>query len=126
MVLLNINGLLVHRTNERINFIRLEGVNYPSKHIDLFKHKANFHYLREGYLAFLRSVMSHPRVKFAFYSTIMRHNIMPIISHLFEKDMLLFQNHMLALFDQEYNKHAPQITGEKFGHIRDLKKVWSS
>ena len=126
MVLLNINGLLVHRTSERINFIKLEGVNHPTKHIDLFKHKANFHYLREGNLAFLRSVMSHPRVKFAFYSTIMRQNITPIISYLFDKDMLLLQEHMMALFDQEYNRKAPEITGERWGYIRDLSKVWAS
>jgi hypothetical protein len=33
---------------------------------------------------------------------------------------------MVALFDQEFNKPAPEITGEKWGRIRDLSKVWNS
>lgn len=70
--------------------------------------------------------MSHPRVHFAFYSSIMRKNIMPIITKLFEKDMLLFQDHMMALFDQDYNKAAPDITGKPYGTIRDLNQVWKS
>ena len=32
----------------------------------------------------------------------------------------------MALFDQEYNRHAPEITGEKWGYIRDLSRVWAS
>lgn len=33
---------------------------------------------------------------------------------------------MIALFDQDYNKPAPDVTGEKWGTIRDLQKVWES
>lgn len=33
---------------------------------------------------------------------------------------------MFALFDQSFNKEAPELTGEKWGMIRDLNKVWAS
>jgi len=127
LVLMNINGLLIHRTSERVNFVKSgDDSDKYRKQVDMFKHKQNFVYKREGHLEFLRSLMSHPRVKFAFYSTIMRQNIMPIITKIFEPDMLLLQEHMSALFDQEYNRAAPDITGEKWGFIRDLPKVWAA
>ena len=137
LLLMNINGLLVHRTQERINFHRSEGIDgvkgsdepgkgFMRQKIDFFTMKRNHHYFREGQLPFLRALMSHPRVKFAFYSSIMRKNIMPIITKMFERDMLLFSNHMMALFDQDYNKSAPELTGDKWGMIRDLQKVWDS
>ena len=49
---------------------------------------------------------------------------MPIITKLFEKEMDLFAEHMFALFDQEFNKPAPEVTGETWGRIRDLSKIW--
>jgi hypothetical protein len=33
---------------------------------------------------------------------------------------------MFAIFDQQFCKDAPEITGEPFGTIRDLPKVWES
>jgi hypothetical protein len=33
---------------------------------------------------------------------------------------------MFCLFDQDYNEKSPEITGEKFGLIRDLSKVWQA
>ncbi len=33
---------------------------------------------------------------------------------------------MFAIFDHEFCKKAPKITGERFGTIRDLRKVWQS
>jgi hypothetical protein len=114
LLLMNINGLLVHRTSQRVEFIKSEGWRVE-RFVEFFKLKAQYHYFREGNLNFLKAIMSHPRVHFAFYSTIMRKNIMPIITNMFEKDKLLFKEHMMVLFDQEYNSPAPDVTGEKWG-----------
>lgn len=91
----------------------------------MFKLGRNFHYFRDGHVEFLKALLCHPRVQFAFYSSIMRKNILPIIQNMFKDDMGYFQEHMLALFDQTYNRAAPDITGEKWGQIRDLERVWS-
>lgn len=70
--MMNINGCLVHRTDERIEFIKhdAEDPKYK-KHIKFAKIKRYYIYWRDGYLNFLRSVMMHPRIRFAFYSSIM-------------------------------------------------------
>lgn len=67
--------------------------------VEMFKHKKNFIYFRENNMLFLKGLMQHPRVKFAFVSTIMRKNIFPIILQLFKKEMGLFSEHMFSLFD---------------------------
>jgi hypothetical protein len=58
----------------------------------------------------------------------MRKNIVPIINNMFISagESALFSHHMFCLFDQEYNQKSPEITGEKYGIIRDLEKVWAS
>ena len=60
---------------------------------------------------FLNEIMKHPRVIFAFNSSIMRKNMIPIITKMFEvkndlsntKDLL---HYLPFLFDQEYSKDA--------------------
>ena len=47
LVLMNINGCLCHRTNERINFVRQDGLN-EGRFVNMMKHKRNFIYFREG------------------------------------------------------------------------------
>ena len=127
LVLMNINGCLVHRTDERIEFVKHDE-NDPKykRHVQQCKVKRYHCYWRDGYLVFLRSLMMHPRVNFAFYSSIMQKNILPILRKTFEDDMGLFDDHMFAIFDQTHCKKSPEITGEKFGFIRDLEKVWAT
>ena len=43
--------------------------------------------------------MPHPRIHFAFYSSIARRNIMPIITEMFKADEALLEENMTALFD---------------------------
>ena len=33
---------------------------------------------------------------------------------------------MFATFDQKFCKSSPEITGEKWGFIRDLNMIWES
>ena len=94
----------MHRTGERINLANNAEMKEHgfARFVDYLKVKKNYHYYRESCLIFLDQIMSHPRVKFAFNSSIMRKNIMPIILKMFEKNISLFQRKMLALFDQEF------------------------
>lgn len=70
--------------------------------------------------------MQHPRCQFAFYSAIMQKNISPILINMFEEDIGLYQENMFAIFDQQFCEENSEITGEKWGFIRDLDKVWDS
>ncbi len=132
MVLMNINGCLVHRTGDKISFAKPKGEEKDPKYdrwVKMFRVKKNFLYCRDGYMDFLRDLMNHPRVSFSFYSTIMRKNILPIILEMFKENdstMGLLEERLFNIFDQEYNRSAPEITGEKFGFVRDLDKVLAS
>ena len=125
LVLMNINGLLFHRTNQVITFVN-QAHKKDDRWVETIRQGKNYVYLREGNLTFLKALMQHPRVRFAFYSSIMRKNILPIIVKLFEKETTLMQLYMRQLFDQEFCTKTPNITGEKYGMIRDLNKVWDS
>lgn len=136
LILMNINGCLVHRTAEKVTLSNNKEMNEHkfTRFVEYLKVKKNFHYYRESGLIFLDQIMSHPRVKFAFNSSIMRKNIMPIIMKMFDKNISLFQRKMCALFDQEFqnkgsfehNQEPISITGDRNGIIRDLNKVWNS
>ena len=40
--------------------------------------------------------------------------------------MPLLNEYMKVLFDQGFNKSAPEITGQPYGFIRDLEQIWKS
>jgi len=54
----------------------------------------------------------------------MRKNIMPIITEMFKKDEKLLEENMAALFDQDCTDENAEVTGEEYGRIRNLNKVW--
>jgi len=54
----------------------------------------------------------------------MRKNIMPIITEMFKKDGKLLEENMAALFDQDCTDENAEVTGEEYGRIRNLNKVW--
>ncbi len=45
---------------------------------------------------------------------------------MFENDIDLYDQHMFAIFDQNFCQKNSKITGDKYGFVRDLRKVWSS
>lgn len=144
LVLMNINGCLVHRTDQIVKFLKpndtSENIDSWGRFVKMFKHKRNFVYFRDGYEAFLESVMQHPRIKFAFYSNIIRANIFPIIKHMFKDNLHVFSENMLAIFDQEYCKKIKDFSEEEnksyseealnelgeYGMVRELEKVLNS
>lgn len=136
LLLMNLNGTLIHRTDKRVDFIKMKDANeeqdkfHVERHGDLkpFKNKMHWHYFRNSHMEFLELVMRHPRVNLAFNSSIARRNIMPILDRMFIQSNKadLFGDHMFGLFDQNFSKEAPEITGEKYGRIRDPSKIWES
>lgn len=101
LFLMNINGSVCHRTKQRIAFDKTEEGKLADiyQHVDFFKLKGISVYFRDGYMAFLKGIMEHPRIKFGFVSSMMRKNILPIIIETFKQDMGLFSEYMFALFD---------------------------
>jgi hypothetical protein len=62
LMLMNINGTLIHRTSERIEFVQLKNKDGEIDHgaernVKMFKHKKNFVYFRDSYMAFLKQIM---------------------------------------------------------------------
>lgn len=124
---MNINGLLVHRTSDMVHFtMEQDEKQFNRKRVQLFRQGRNYVYTREGYMAFLEEVMRHPRVTFSFYSSILRKNILPIITKMFEKNMPLLEDKLHQIFDQHYCDLSPEVTGTPYGLIRNLKKIWES
>lgn len=127
LLLMNINGLLVHRTSEMIQFtMEQDKQKFNRLRVQVFRQGKNYVYTREGFMSFLEQIMSHPRVTFSFYSSIMRKNILPIITKMFEKNMPLLEEKLHQIFDQHYCDQAPEITGKPFSFIRNLTKIWES
>jgi hypothetical protein len=74
LLLMNINGALIHRTPEDITITNSEEMiklDFKKK-VHKYKFKKINYYFRDGTMAFLSAIMSHPRVRFAFYSAIQR------------------------------------------------------
>lgn len=111
-----------------INFVKNESNMEitQNRHVLCTKMKGVSTYFRDGHLSFLESLMQHPRIKFAFNSSMMRKNILPVITKIFESKMYLVQKHMMAIFDQEFSEKSPEVTGEPYGFIKNLEKVWMS
>jgi hypothetical protein len=127
LLLMNINGCLIHRTSERIEFVKHDESEKYKKHVKMFKQKKfQYVYYRDSYLWFLREIMQHPRVNFGFYSAIMQKNIVGILLKTFEEDLALYHENMFGIFDQNYCNPDPKITKEKYGFTKDLNKVWQS
>lgn len=45
---------------------------------------------------------------------------------MFKNDSTLYFEHMFGIFDQQFCTPSQEVTGKKFGFIRDLKQVWAS
>ncbi len=74
---------------------------------------------------FLAQLLSHPRIKLGFYTSIMRKNVMPLLFKIFELPKLSpHRNSIFEVFDQNYN--VPDIgEGKKeYATKRSLQKVF--
>ena len=114
LILVDLNGTLLCRTSKKID------IPYEMK----LKH--NYVYLRPGASHFLSSILFHPRAVLAFYSSIMFHNITPLINILFKKPPLkTLRNKVLAVFDGHYCPKDSQGQND-WDTMRDLNMVWKA
>ena len=61
------------------------------------------YFLRPGHKEFLLKLFAHPRIKLAFYSSIMFKNIWPVMERVLIDDLLPIKETFMV-FDQKYNK----------------------
>ena len=83
-------------------------------------------YFRPGYMDFVRALKNHPRVELGFYSSLMRHNLIPVIMALFPDNEI---DAMKWIFDASYcskmkdHKDYEKIAENEWDTFRDLDKV---
>jgi hypothetical protein len=89
-----------------------------------FKVRKHYHYVRPYYDDFIRTLMEHPRVKFAIYTSITKRNAMPVLQKLFATHELKgLKKEIFDVFDQEYN--SPDHNGlNHWSTKRNLKMIW--
>jgi NLI interacting factor-like phosphatase len=92
------------------------------------KHKTYF--LRPGHKEFLLRLKKHPRIKLAFYTSVMEKNITPVLDSMLTQDLSIISKG-LKVYDQKYCRRMydhpsyKQLQKKIDEHYRDLKLVWS-
>lgn len=83
------------------------------------------HFFRPHYETLITTLIQHPRVKLAFYTSITQKNAVKLLFEIFESPYLKpFKSDLFALFDQDYNTKDPGEGREKWATKRDLEKVF--
>ena len=77
LVLVDLGGTIFFRSDDKA----ARGATYD------FKKGKYMYFLRPGHKDFLKKVSSHPRVKLAFYSSIMFKNIQPVMLEILSDDL---------------------------------------
>eukprot|EP00347_Sterkiella_histriomuscorum_P021142 403335095 len=117
LVLSDIGGSILYRCSERLS---------SSRKVD-FQIKKHYHYYRPYFEDFLLAIMTHPRVKYGIYSSIMHRNILPLLFKIFERPKL--RNHktkIFEVFDQEYNVPDLGYDKKQWATKRKLEKVFQN
>lgn len=77
LVLVDLGGTIFFRSSDK----DVKGAKFD------FKHQRNMYFYRPGHSVFLKSIFDHPRIKLAYYSSIMKKNIVPALSDLLSGDL---------------------------------------
>lgn len=120
LILLDIGGSLMYR----------HGSSEPPESLDKvpdFKMRGHLHYFRPHYHTFLTTLLQHPRVNLAFYTSITQKNAVKLLFEVFESPYLKpFKGEVYALFDQAYNTKDPGEGRDSWATKRDLNKVFKN
>ncbi|CDW81122.1 UNKNOWN [Stylonychia lemnae] len=118
LLLCDIGGSILYRCSERLADL--------DRKVD-FQIKKHIHYYRPHKDEFLAALITHPRVKFGIYSSIMRKNIMPLMMKIFEsREIKNLRNGIYEIFDQEYNMPDLGEGKEHWATKRSLEKVFQN
>lgn len=91
-----------------------------------FKLRKHLHFFRPFYEDFIAALLTHPRVKLAFYTSITHKNALPLLFQLFESAHLkVFKSDLFALFGQEFNEKDPGEGRQPWATRRSLEKVFA-
>jgi hypothetical protein len=93
LVLVDLGGTLFFRSTDKA----VRGAQFN------FKKMKYMYFLRPGHKEFLLNVNSHPRIKLAYYSSIMFKNIQPIMLEMFTDDLIELRSDFIV-FDQKFNR----------------------
>jgi len=104
LVLIDIGGTLLYRCSGNKLTYPMEKEGGKLKEVKLdFSIKRHHHYYRQYMQDFLSRLLTHPRVKLAFYSSITRRNLMPLLSKILEiRQLKPVRSKIFEAFDQEY------------------------
>eukprot|EP00347_Sterkiella_histriomuscorum_P009715 403340158 len=117
LVLADIGGSILYRCSDRPD---------TQRKID-FQIKKHLHYFRPSFDLYLASILEHPRVKFAIYSSIMHRNIMPLMFKIFDNSKLkAHKTKVWEIFDQEYNVPDLGEGKDSWATKRKMEKVFEN
>lgn len=75
LVLVDLGGTMCYRTSEQI-----KGINRRPE----YQVRHHFHYFRPYNTNFIKALITHKRIKLAFYTNITRKNAMPLVYRIFQ------------------------------------------
>ena len=118
LVLLDMNGTLLHRTKSRPQHIRLAPDLALPRTADS---PARCYYMRPQAQWFVQALMAMPRVRLAFCTSMFGRNAHPAVEYLAGRR---WQEHGVLLLDRSFQKHDSQGK-DKWDTMRDMEKVWA-
>ena len=119
LVLIDLGGTMFYRTDEK-------GIG--SSHD--FRYKRYSYFFRPGYAEMLTALAKNPRAVIAFYSSMWRKTITPVMHELLSGDDLEGLKSKIGIFDREYcsemrdDKYYKDLADEPYATFRDLQKVF--
>ena len=119
LILIDLGGSIFFRTDEK-------GVGNEFD----FKFKKYKYFYRPGYAELLLTITKHPRTVVAFYSSMMRKTITPVMHELLGVPELESLKQQIGIFDREYCsemrdfKYYNDLADEPYATFRDLQKIF--
>ena len=120
LVLIDLGGSIFFRSDEKD-----VGTKYN------FRYKRYSYFFRPGYAETLLKLTKNPRTVVAFYSSMQRKTITPVMHELLSSDELSSLKAQVGIFDREYcsimrhDKYYKDLADEPYATFRDLQKVFN-
>lgn len=116
LILIDVGGSILYRSGDKLALER--------RGRDTFcQIRQHYHYYRPQFQHFLASLVSHPRVKLAFNTSITRKNVMPLLFQMFDlKELNPYRAMIFAVFDQTYQ--VPDQGPKGYETKRSLERIF--
>lgn len=118
LLLIDVGGSILYRASEKLSVAKMTSAQYCQI-------KMHHHYYRPGFQTFLARLITHPRVKLGFYTSIMRKNVMPLLFKIFDLPALAeHRTEIFEIFDQSYNMDDARPGRKPYATKRSLERVF--